>query len=202
MMKRYIFEGTLLFFTVCGIILYTLGFDDIIRLTPVYIAMNVGLLLAVFRSNTVVRALSIAFIVGYLAEAIGVHTGLLFGDYQYGTVLGPKLADVPIIVGVLWGLVMVVLWSVFDDVQGSKKLLYVALGAVLYDVALEHFAVRFGLWSWEGGIPLSNALGWMLVATLIGLVFDWYGIRLPRKMFALVILPLHTLFFVALMALA
>ncbi|HNP53347.1 MAG TPA: carotenoid biosynthesis protein, partial [Ferruginibacter sp.] len=31
----------------------------------------------------------LCFVTGIIVEWVGVHTGLLFGDYQYGSALGP-----------------------------------------------------------------------------------------------------------------
>lgn len=39
---------------------------------------------------------------GLLAESVGVHSGWPFGDYSYGTALGPKLAGVPVVVPLAW----------------------------------------------------------------------------------------------------
>ena len=35
----------------------------------------------------------IAFVIGMATEMLGVNTGLLFGDYQYGKVLGKKSSE-------------------------------------------------------------------------------------------------------------
>ena len=40
--------------------------------------------------------------VGFLVELAGVHTGVIFGEYWYLHVLGPKLAGVPIMIAVNW----------------------------------------------------------------------------------------------------
>ena len=47
--------------------------------------------------------MAIAFVVGFGAEAIGVNTGYLFGDYSYGTNLGPKFLGVSLVIGINWG---------------------------------------------------------------------------------------------------
>ncbi|MFW5803961.1 MAG: carotenoid biosynthesis protein [bacterium] len=41
-------------------------------------------------------------IVGFLVEVLGVQTGIIFGSYQYGETLGPKLFQVPLIIGINW----------------------------------------------------------------------------------------------------
>ena len=43
---------------------------------------------------------------GFGVEVIGVETGLLFGDYEYGSGLGPKVLKVPMLMGVLWWILL------------------------------------------------------------------------------------------------
>src|SRR4051812_12976794 len=38
----------------------------------------------------------------YGIEVLGVHSGVPFGDYRYGTALGPALWGVPIVIGLAW----------------------------------------------------------------------------------------------------
>ncbi len=52
----------------------------------------------------------IAFLIGYGSELIGVHTGALFGNYWYGANLGLKLMEVPLIIGINWGVLAIYLW--------------------------------------------------------------------------------------------
>ena len=43
---------------------------------------------------------------GFLIEATGVRTGVVFGAYSYGTVLGPLLLGVPLLIGLNWALII------------------------------------------------------------------------------------------------
>ena len=45
-------------------------------------------------------------LVGFIAELIGVNTGLLFGNYQYEANLGLKMAGVPVIIAINWAIVL------------------------------------------------------------------------------------------------
>jgi len=38
----------------------------------------------------------LAYVIGFAAEVIGVQYGVLFGEYTYGRVLGPKLLGTPL----------------------------------------------------------------------------------------------------------
>ena len=48
-----------------------------------------------------------AGVVGFIAEFIGVNTGLLFGSYRYLTNLGIKIAGVPLIISVNWSILTI-----------------------------------------------------------------------------------------------
>jgi putative membrane protein len=41
-------------------------------------------------------------VAGFFIEAIGVNTGLIFGNYVYKTTLGWKFLETPLIIGVNW----------------------------------------------------------------------------------------------------
>ena len=43
-----------------------------------------------------------AFSIGFLVEVIGVNYGIIFGNYTYGKVLGFKVLNVPLMIGVNW----------------------------------------------------------------------------------------------------
>ncbi|MDF1560771.1 MAG: carotenoid biosynthesis protein [Bacteroidales bacterium] len=42
------------------------------------------------------------FAASFLVEAVGVNTGKIFGSYSYGSALGPKLWNTPVIIGLNW----------------------------------------------------------------------------------------------------
>lgn len=190
--------------TIVGALAYALGYKDIIKFTPLYLLVSGGILLSGwYTDNASLRMGVTAAIIGFCAEVLGVKTGLLFGNYSYGTVLGPTLLGVPIIVGVLWAIVTMVLWAQTERFAqlGFKRIWVVAAAAVVYDVTLEHFAVRFGLWSWAGSIPLSNAAGWFGVSAVIAFVFYKQKLVLKPTKITQCILPLQTLFFLLLLVL-
>ena len=49
-----------------------------------------------------IYAACIALFLGYGVEVLGVASGVLFGEYNYGETLGWKLLDVPVVMGVNW----------------------------------------------------------------------------------------------------
>ncbi|MCC5937583.1 MAG: carotenoid biosynthesis protein [Lunatimonas sp.] len=146
-------------------------------LTPLHLLMCAGILLYFHTdwSKGFWWFAIAAFGIGMLAEIIGVQTGLLFGDYQYGPVLGPKLAGVPLIIGVNWFILA------YSAGQLSRKFIRSNWGAaavaaalmVVLDFVIEPVAVQLDFWTWEqGDIPVENYLGWFAVAFSIQLLYQ------------------------------
>lgn len=181
-----------------GVILLASDSARFVLLTPLFLLTNLGLLIYRLGNNkTVWRAVIIASFIGYVTEMIGVQTGMLFGDYVYGNVLGLKAFDLPLMLGPMWALVMLCVWSILANFKSWFVIPIAGIIATLYDVILEHFATRFGLWSWEGSIPITNYVSWFLVASLIAGVYYFWGIRLKKVPMAIFTLVLHTAFFLA-----
>lgn len=140
-----------------------------------FIALSpLNLLLCVFlvvinnnrRQNLV---LLIPFAIGMLAEIIGVQTGMLFGEYTYGEVLGPKILGVPWLIGCNWALLVYSTAVLANYIHGSiwiRSLTGAAL-MVLLDLAMEPVAPRIDYWMFAGNqVPLKNYIHWFIVSTL------------------------------------
>ncbi|MBK9076996.1 MAG: carotenoid biosynthesis protein [Flavobacteriales bacterium] len=93
------------------VILYTVGLvglagpwtEDLVYLTPYNLLITAGLLLWQARPDARTWAFALlVFVSSYLVETLGVHTGVIFGTYWYGDVLGAKLFDTPLLIGVNW----------------------------------------------------------------------------------------------------
>ena len=165
-------------------------------------------------------SIAIAFVAGMAAESIGVNTGLLFGDYQYGSVLGPRILGVPLIIGFNWFMVSfaaaatveLLLDNVLPRLQKSgfiriqegfqRDLLHVSLAAVAatsFDWIMEPVAVELGFWTWSGGegIPFLNYACWFLLSGL--LVATQKFLRADtRNLFAANLFLVQALFFLVL----
>lgn len=123
-----------------------------------------------------------AFVVGVGVELIGVHTGYLFGDYTYGESLGIKLYDVPVIIGINWGMLAIISASIAQRFQMNKYLqaLVASLFMLLLDVLIEPVAIVSDYWTWEGDvIPLFNFVCWFGVALVLQIVY--FGLNLAEK---------------------
>jgi putative membrane protein len=125
------------------------------------------------------------FLLGFLAEWLGVHTGLLFGNYTYGKTLGLKLFDIPIMIGVNWFLLIYAVGVTMQRSRLKSAFFRVITGAailVLLDLLIEPVAIKFDYWHWvDGVIPLKNYICWFLLSVLMLGVFEWFGFKKQSK---------------------
>ena len=115
---------------------------------------------------------------GLLAEAVGTATGVPFGAYDYAGSLGPKLLGVPVVIPLAWAM------FAYPCLLVGQRLARTAVGAAAvggfalasWDLFLDPQMVEAGHWRFTDvtaslpgapGIPISNYLGWLLVAWLM-----------------------------------
>ena len=157
-----------------------------------------------------------AYCFTFAAEAVGVATGALFGEYAYGPTMRWQWLGVPFVIALNW----CVLTLATNDlaaralrlftpqghgVETSRRItegvctaLLASLLIAAYDVAIEPVAIKLDYWQWGGGeIPLQNYLMWALVALLISLPLQLLGIRY-RSPLLWVYLAAQLFFFVVL----
>jgi putative membrane protein len=159
----------------------------------------------------------VAFVIGIGVEIIGTETGILFGDYSYGNVLGPKIRQVPIMIGFNWFIVIYccgmfvqrLLTKIIDRMaeetekpkQAIRALSVIIDGAtiaVLFDWIMEPVAVQLGYWSWETmEIPFLNYVCWFLVSCMLMAVFHYARFQKQNK-FAVNLLLIQMMFFLLL----
>lgn len=115
-----------------------------------------------------------AFGLGMLAEWIGVHTGALFGQYQYGHILGPKLLGVPLIIGINWAMLSIVSASLLATLKLHfwVEVALASLLMVFLDFLMEPVAVKLGFWNWHNGkIPVFNYICWLLLSLVLQIMY-------------------------------
>ena len=151
---------------------------DLILLTPINLFISFLVILwhhPNWKASTYSFLLT-SFVTGFLIEIIGVRTGLIFGQYVYGDVLGPKLFETPVIMGVNWamltyssGCFVNYFWERSHYIL--KALMSAAL-MVLLDILIEPIAIRLNFWNWENHmVPLQNYGAWFTVAFFLMLIF-------------------------------
>jgi putative membrane protein len=114
--------------------------------------------------------LAFCFSIGFVAELIGVHTGLLFGSYHYGENLGVKVFKVPIIIGLNWGILVVISASLVERFQMSVyfKVLLATTLMVFLDFLMEPIANDLDFWHWRNDqIPLYNFVCWFVISLIL-----------------------------------
>ena len=125
---------------------------------------------------------------GLLAESLGTSTGFPFGDYDYADSLGWKLLSVPVVIPLAWAMMAYPCLLVGQRLASTRVGAAVVGGGALaaWDLFLDPQMVEAGHWTWNDvqlalpgapGIPVSNYLGWLLVAVLMVGVLQ----LLPRR---------------------
>jgi putative membrane protein len=178
---------------------------DFVLLTPINLLISLALVLVfhpVWTRSTYLFIL-LCYVIGFGAELFGIQTGLLFGDYHYGPVLGPQLLGTPYMIGVNWILlaygsgVLVNKW-----LNGKNKWLKALVGAsimVLLDIFIEPVAIEYDFWTWQGRNtpPLHNFVGWWIVAFLVHSIFQALQGNIKNKV-GIALLILQFIFFITL----
>jgi len=137
------------------------------------------------------------FFIGYLIEVVGVNTGLIFGNYQYGNSLGFSILNTPLIIGLNWLFLIYATSSVLEKfkINNLVKISLASVMMVLYDIVLEQVAPKIDMWYWkENHIPLQNYLAWFIVSFFFHSIIKAFKIQTQNKL-ALLILICQFLFF-------
>lgn len=138
---------------------------------------------------------------GFFVEWWGVHTGSPFGFYQYGSGLGIKWLDIPLVIGLNW---VMLVWSSLALLRWTWNVnnrWILALGGgvlmTLMDVLIEPVAPHLEYWMFEmNQVPWNNYAAWLW----LGVLFSWLLSFIPSKQTALGawVFVLNWLFFVVL----
>jgi putative membrane protein len=154
---------------------------------------------------TSIAAFILTFLIAFTAEALGVNTGIIFGNYYYPDILGPQVFGVPVLVALAWEPILFasfymtdILVPVNERNNGFWKRMLIWLGLAVigavattaWDMMMDPFAVSKGWWVWrdggpytpyiESGVPVSNFVGWFITAFVCQLVCRFIKIRGPR----------------------
>ncbi|WP_301924359.1 carotenoid biosynthesis protein [Ferruginibacter sp.] len=219
--KYQIATGTAIFFHaigLTGILFFNNSF--FLQSTPFNLLLSVALLVWTQqdRNKWFLLFALVVFTIGFAVEVIGVNTGLLFGNYSYGKVLGFQWKNVPVIIGLNWFIVIyccgvsihIFLARIIKRLASETKTTPMALKAisiiadgatlaVLFDWLIEPVAVKLGYWHWkgDGSIPPYNYICWALTSALLLTVFHFCPFNKENK-FAIHLLLIQSLFFLLL----
>jgi putative membrane protein len=194
--------------------------DWFVALTPANLVIMLLLLLLTHQKNSAAKFylfFLVCWCTGMLVEIIGTNTGLLFGEYTYGKVLGSAIAGVPILIGINWFSIVYSSAAIADKLlppvsAGDKTKLKGKLtardfavsfaGAMLttfFDWVMEPVAVRLGYWEWgnDGEIPVYNYVCWFAVSFLLLLICALMKLSITNR-FAVRLFVIQLVFFLIL----
>ena len=194
--------------------------DFFIRSTPFNLLLMFALLLWTQEKQNKFFLLFIAtcFLAGVGVEIIGVNTSALFGSYQYGNVLGTKIMNVPLIIGINWFIIIyccgisvhTLLMKIINRMpvtetttpQALKALSIIIDGAMLavfFDWLMEPVAVKLNYWHWngDGSVPFYNYTCWFIISVLLLTIFHFCKFEKQNK-FAVNLLLVQFMFFLVL----
>jgi uncharacterized membrane protein len=162
-------------------------------LPPLAFALLHGAVL--YRLRGILVFVVLCLVVGNVFENLGVLTGFPFGHYHFTAVMGPKLFEVPILLGLAyvgmgylsWTLAGVILGDPSERLTGSRVFTHPLAAAfimVAWDLSMDPvWSNLVHAWIWEDGgawfgVPVSNFLGWYLTLYVIYQSFAlWVGTK-------------------------
>ena len=119
--------------------------------------------------------LILIFLFGLIVEILGVNYGLFFGEYYYGANLGPKIYEVPYVIGFNWVLLIIATGSISDKLIKGKeiyKILFASFLMVLIDLLIEKSAPKLDFWEFViSPVPFSNYLWWFIFSICFQYIF-------------------------------
>ena len=117
------------------------------------------------------------FLIGMIAEILGVNYGLIFGKYDYGENLGLKLLGVPLLIGLNWVVLTFICGSISNHFI-KNKYLTIVVGIILMliiDITLEPIAPILDYWEFSATIaPIQNYIGWAFTSLLTISIYQFY----------------------------
>jgi uncharacterized membrane protein len=115
-------------------------------------------------------------VLGFVAELVGDKTGFPFGSYDYAPGMWLQIAGVPLIVPLAWAMMG---WPAFVAGRMIGKPWMGAPILAAWDLFLDPQMVKDGRWTWAksawpkiNGVPLSNFIGWLVVAGIMMVLLD------------------------------
>lgn len=219
--KIFIATAIAILFHVIGLVgILVFNSSVIINATPLNLLLSAGLLIYTQqeKKKDFYIFLIVTIITGFIVEVIGVNTSLLFGNYNYGNVLGFKWLEVPFIIGLNWFIIIyccgistnTLLNNLLTKVaitpaapltflKATSVITDAATLAVLFDILIEPVAIKLGFWHWngDGSIPIYNYICWIIISLILLTVFHILKFNKQNK-FAINLLIIQFMFFLLL----
>lgn len=190
------FTAFFIAFYIVGIIglAVPLTFPWFTKLIPLALLLSFLVLMAFHSWQSVLKTTSIfllIYVIGFVVEAIGVNTGFIFGKYHYGSSLGPKILETPLMIGLNWLLLVYLTASTTEKwaVNNLLKVIAAACLMVIYDFILEPVAPHLGMWHWEmDTVPFQNYVAWFFIAFGLQYLLKRFDIKTHNKLAATILI--------------
>ncbi len=155
-----------------GVVGFTIPFTQplFVAMTPLALLISIYLL-ALYHpgySRRQLVAIALVYLLGFGIEVVGVQTGLIFGNYCYGSGMGIKIWGTPLLIGANWLFLAYCCTAIVS--RFTRKWFMILLLAPLlllsYDILMEQLAPIMDMWSWAGEvIPIRNYAAWWVIGT-------------------------------------
>lgn len=148
-----------------------------LKLTPFFIVITFAL--AIYKPFRYNKRLfiwgALMFFISITLEIIGTNTGLIFGNYHYGSTLGIKIMNVPYVTGLFWTAIILggnsLLYLITQ--KATVRYILVSLLSVILDIFIEQLAGKLDYWNWMGNsVPLYNYVSWFIITLAASIVLN------------------------------
>ena len=199
--KKYLTHAILINSHLCGVIGMLSPYKDLfILLTPFNLILSTVIVFYHhhdFNKQFWLFAITI-FLAGYFLEVAGVQTGVIFGEYEYGSSLGLKMLGVPLVMGLNWLVLIYSVGVVFEKLKINSIVKSILGASVLtfLDFFIEPIAIKYDYWTWQATeVPTQNYIAWFIASFLFLLFFYILKFNKNNKI-ALLLCITQLLFFV------
>ncbi len=157
-------------------------YNFFLQINPLAILLGIYLLI-VYHEKMCYKDLILFLLVilsSFFIEVIGVKTGVIFGNYQYGTALGMKIFDTPLLIGFNWLFLTYISNSIAQKITYNKYLVLLLAPTLMliYDIVLEGVAPHLKMWYWEYDVvPIRNYIAWWILGFLFNILFTLFKIN-------------------------
>jgi putative membrane protein len=148
-------------------------------------------------SFKLISIFTIIYLLGFFVEVIGVKTGKIFGVYHYGEILGVKVLEVPLTIGMNWAALCFAAFIVVNKLPFNfiSKISIAAFIPLSIDFFIEKVCEKLDFWYWEKDIvPFQNYLAWYIFSWIFIALFTVFLGETENK-FAKYFLGIQFLFF-------
>lgn len=168
------------------------------KLVPLSLLLTCALLIAFQPGNKQPAYFTFAAValVSFFIEMIGVNTGKIFGHYQYGSALGWRLFNTPLVIGLNWLMLIAGTYNLVNRIGIISPWRELCGAAVLtgLDFLIEPVAVRYNWWSWQSDVvPMQNYIAWFYIS----FIFLWlfFRMKISNNQIAMMVIVIQLFFF-------